>query len=170
MFSYTINSSTVSFSNSTLTDPGTFIVGYLWDFGDGATSTDVNPIHTYLTPNINHPVKLTITAFRGDKCCTEEIIIFVSQATKQNDKPEPTNNLKVVPNPNNGEFLLVSKANLESDIEYHIVAFETGKVVLTGMIKSKSKDPINLGHVPPGIYIVIYNIEGIWEGEKFIVE
>ncbi len=33
---------------------------YTWDFGDGTTSTAVNPIHTYNQPG-NHPVKLKLT-------------------------------------------------------------------------------------------------------------
>ncbi len=37
---------------------------YLWDFGDGATSTDSTPSHTYTTPG-NYNIKLTLTTPSG---------------------------------------------------------------------------------------------------------
>jgi VCBS repeat-containing protein len=36
---------TVNFTN--LTQPADLVTSYLWDFGDGNTSTEVNPVHTY---------------------------------------------------------------------------------------------------------------------------
>jgi parallel beta-helix repeat protein len=40
------------------------ITSYLWDFGDGTTSTDQNPSHTY-TKGGNYTVKLTVTGPGG---------------------------------------------------------------------------------------------------------
>ena len=39
----------VSFSSAGSSDPGGGALSYLWDFGDGATSTAANPSHTYTT-------------------------------------------------------------------------------------------------------------------------
>jgi PKD repeat protein len=36
---------------------------YLWNFGDGNTSTDVNPIHTYNTPGAYYPSLIVSTPF-----------------------------------------------------------------------------------------------------------
>lgn len=44
---------------------------YLWDFGDGHISYDVNPTHTYRTPGI-YTVKLV--AFDGGGGCPPSII------------------------------------------------------------------------------------------------
>ncbi|MGC8873981.1 MAG: M28 family peptidase [Chloroflexia bacterium] len=41
-FTYTVDMRTVTFTNTS-----TAATGYLWDFGDGTTSSEVNPIHTY---------------------------------------------------------------------------------------------------------------------------
>ncbi|RYF85623.1 MAG: PKD domain-containing protein, partial [Chitinophagaceae bacterium] len=55
---------TVNFTNQT---PGSGSV--VWDFGDGATSTQNNPSHTYTTPG-NYTVSLTATNVAG---CSETI-------------------------------------------------------------------------------------------------
>lgn len=41
------------------------IVSWAWDFGDGETSTEKNPSHTYETPG-NYTVTLTVTDVNGD--------------------------------------------------------------------------------------------------------
>ncbi len=46
----------VTFSNKSLNASG-----YLWDFGNGQTSTEANPVTTYATPGL-YTVKLTCTA------------------------------------------------------------------------------------------------------------
>jgi PKD repeat protein len=41
------------------------IESYLWNFGDGATSTDQHPTHTYSSPG-EYTVVLTISGLGGD--------------------------------------------------------------------------------------------------------
>ena len=53
---------------STTAGPGT-IVSWLWDFGDGTTSTQANPTHTYTDPGIYTP-ELSVTTSNG---CTQMI-------------------------------------------------------------------------------------------------
>ena len=48
---------------------------YLWDFGDGNTSTDENPTHSYATPG-NYTVTLTVTNACGN-ASTSETVSFV---------------------------------------------------------------------------------------------
>ncbi|GAB4315625.1 MAG: hypothetical protein Kow0019_15860 [Methanobacteriaceae archaeon] len=50
---------------------------YLWDFGDGATSTDQNPTHTYQQIGI-YTVKLTVTGPGGSNTKTEDNYITVN--------------------------------------------------------------------------------------------
>lgn len=64
-FSVSLNSFTATFNNGT---PG---IGntYLWNFGDGNTSTSTNPAHTYTNPG-TYDVILTVT----NDCGTSEIM------------------------------------------------------------------------------------------------
>lgn len=48
---------------------GLTVIQYLWDFGDGTTSTSINPIHYYSTPG-GYVVKLTVLVINDDgQCC-----------------------------------------------------------------------------------------------------
>jgi Zn-dependent metalloprotease len=58
-FTYTVNDLTVDFTD-TSNDPDGTIVSWLWDFGDGNTSTAQNPSHTYATYG-TYTVTLTVT-------------------------------------------------------------------------------------------------------------
>ena len=51
---------TVSFSSDGSYDPDGTIVSYSWDFGDGTTSTEQNPSHTYNGVN-KYSARLTVT-------------------------------------------------------------------------------------------------------------
>lgn len=54
----------VNFDASWSTDPDGVIVAYAWNFGDGNTSTGVNPTHTYTTVG-SFNATLTVTDDRG---------------------------------------------------------------------------------------------------------
>jgi PKD repeat protein len=69
-FTYEADRSTITFSNSS--DNST---SYIWDFGDGETSAEENPVHTYAAAG-NYKVKLT--AIDGTDENTVEIDLYVS--------------------------------------------------------------------------------------------
>lgn len=72
-FTSDISSGTVPF-NVNFTDSSTGpIASYLWDFGDGATSTDQNPSHEYTVAG-SYTVMLTITGTDSTTASTTAII------------------------------------------------------------------------------------------------
>ena len=59
---------TVNFSGQSSTDPENAPLSYLWDFGDGNTSTSITPQHVYNTPTSNptrFDIHLTVTDSGG---------------------------------------------------------------------------------------------------------
>ena len=54
---------TVSFSSAGSSNPGGGQLSYLWDFGDGTTSTAANPSHTYTSSTVRtFTARLTVTS------------------------------------------------------------------------------------------------------------
>ncbi|WNJ20360.1 PKD domain-containing protein [Pontibacter sp. G13] len=53
---------TISFTNTTTSERP--IIGYFWEFGDGNTSTDIHPVHTFLDTG-TYVVNLQVTTLDG---------------------------------------------------------------------------------------------------------
>ena len=64
-FDYTVSGLTVSFHDESTTETG-YKPSSLWTFGDGQTSEDENPQHTYASPG-TYTVKLVVTDQQGLK-------------------------------------------------------------------------------------------------------
>jgi PKD repeat protein len=58
------NPLTINFSSSNSSDPDGTIAGYAWNFGDGTTSTEPNPVKTYSSAG-TYTVTLTVTDNSG---------------------------------------------------------------------------------------------------------
>lgn len=62
---------TVAFSSAGSSDPNGATLTYLWDFGDGTTSTSANPTHTYTaTGVVTFTANLTVTNPQGQSGST----------------------------------------------------------------------------------------------------
>jgi PKD repeat protein len=63
----------ISFSSTASYDPDGTIVSYLWDFGDGNTSNEPNPVHSYSEPG-NYTVTLTVIDDKGASNSTSVLV------------------------------------------------------------------------------------------------
>ena len=101
---------TVSFTDLSVPNPGSTVVGWLWDFGDGTTSTLQNPTHTFPSSG-TYNVCLTTYVTGATQSCFQKVCkpivpkgcLFVIGPKKR---------LSVSPNPSTGHFRL----NLEQEI------------------------------------------------------
>ncbi len=73
-FTYSVVDGVATFTNTSMgaTD-------YLWNFGDGATSTEINPVHTYSTSG-DYIVTLEITNFCGAEVEVQTVSITIETA------------------------------------------------------------------------------------------
>jgi len=65
---------TVQFTDESTGDIAT---SWSWDFGDGSTSTEQSPVHTYVSAG-NYTVKLTVSNTHGSNVCTKSNYIQVT--------------------------------------------------------------------------------------------
>ena len=135
-FSWFISNLEVQFSN------GSTSGNYLWDFGDGNTSTDVDPLHTYSESGI-YTVCLQLTT----DCGTKELCNTLSVNNAAIDE-NYAHFISVYPNPTNEiVYFKVSHPDLHTIVIMDVV----GKEVL----KSKIHDELtsfNLSSFGNGTY------------------
>ena len=65
----------VVLTDSSRVAPGTSIIGWHWDFGDGSTDTTMRPVHVY-TDNRTYNVQLIVTNNLGEKDTANHTLFF----------------------------------------------------------------------------------------------
>jgi len=86
LYAYNTVPATVSFRDHST---GSTPVDYLWQFGDGTTSTEQNPSHIYIRKGL-YSVKLTVTNAYGSSSETKENYIAIGIAPKADFTGQPT--------------------------------------------------------------------------------
>ncbi|MBI4066222.1 PKD domain-containing protein, partial [Candidatus Gottesmanbacteria bacterium] len=69
----------VSFTGSGSSDPDNDLLSFLWDFGDGGTSTQMDPVYTY-TAEGDYTVTLTVSDESGASDSSTERVVVGNQA------------------------------------------------------------------------------------------
>ena len=96
-FTFTANDLTVTFTNAAANAETC-----QWDFGDGNTSSEKNPVHTYANPG-TYPVKLTVTEVCGFISDTAVQTVVLTTAASE---PSWLDGFRLYPQPNRGVFTL----------------------------------------------------------------
>lgn len=89
VFGFTTDTTTVHFSNSSQ-----FATAYNWDFGDGNTSTEAAPTHTYTSPGA-YTVTLSAQNDCGTVVTTQTVVVTTGTKTILLDEQR----IRVLPNP-----------------------------------------------------------------------
>ncbi len=106
-FTYNANQTTVTFNN--LSQNGD---AYQWNFGDGATSQQVNPVHTYAMPG-TYTVELTVVNNCGASTL-QQMIMLVSGA----GEAPWVSFFRLYPNPGSGLFTLEMQGEAQNELEF----------------------------------------------------
>ncbi len=163
-FTSTLSYLTATFTNTSATGPNPT---YLWDFGDGNTSTMANPGNIY---NVSGPytVTLTITNDCGSSTFTDSILLTVAGI----DELLVNGDVNVFPNPSNGEFTvdmeLISNSNVSFRVENLVgaIVYETKSIIIDGA----HSETISIGNVPTGVYFVNIQVGENNLVKKLIIE
>jgi PKD repeat protein len=143
-FSYVRNGQTISFDGSDFNK-----TNYTWHFGDGDTSIERYPVHTYNQPG-KYQVKVTsydLAEENGNVCpdssLTKEIEIYPLGIDENRDDLSLTYN----------RTERVIQINLtDIDFERFTIIDLNGKMVLTGSLHNDNS--IETGNLKPSVYIV----------------
>lgn len=103
-FEYLDDAPTFTFNNQSTTG-----LSYAWDFGDGNSSSDFSPTHTYTAVG-NYSVTLTVT----NSECSKAYVFIVSVYPHIGLSEHDILVMDVLPNPNQGIFSLDIKQNINN--------------------------------------------------------
>lgn len=122
---------------------------YEWNFGDGATSTQANPSHTYATGG---DYTVTLTAFNGD--CSDVITINLMNVSVSELEGSA---FSVYPNPTEGVLnVSLSKEMLNTSLQ--VVVYDiTGKMIENQLVKAAAANQsvqFDFTSLNNGIYFV----------------
>lgn len=106
-FTYTANQTTVTFNTNTQNG-----ATYIWSFGDGATSNEQNPVHTYAAPG-TYKVILTV-----NNNCGTSIVEYAITLTSGTSEAAWIENFRLFPNPNPGLFTVEMNGLPQDKVEF----------------------------------------------------
>lgn len=143
--------STVQFTNKT---PNA--TSYLWDFGDGNTSIQSNPVHTYAAAG-DYIVKLTTDACGTHSTKVKRITVSTLGTQESSYEVE----IQISPNPADNLLTITSKKK----VEILSLTDAIGRIVRYSPDKTDSGFTIPLHHLSSGIYLLHYKT-----GEKEFIK
>jgi len=126
---------------------------YVWHFGDGTTSTELNPTHIYAQPG-TYIVELT-----ADNNCAADIfqqsVVLNGNATATNED-NWLESFRLYPNPNVGTFTVEMLGQSRGDGEIDFILYSAlGQVVAQEQADFRSGNLIQVfeyGELPAGLY------------------
>lgn len=142
-FSYTGSQFIYTFNNTS-----TNASSYFWDFGDGNTSTDMNPTHVYASGDTH-----TVTLIAYGQCTSDTVTYTIPGSPNAINETDAAS-LAVYPNPNNG-LINVRFNRVWSNATLEILNTQ-GQVVFRQVIKANNGEvlPVDLTNQAKGIYFL----------------
>jgi PKD repeat protein len=161
-FTQTLDNLTV-----TLTNTSANAGSYLWNFGDGNTSTVTNPTHTFSAPGI---YAITLDAINPCKSVSKTVLLATN--TNVNDLTKAGNQVLVLPNPTDGDFVVNIESLMSENIRLRL--FDARGVVVKTM-KSTVKPgttviPFQGLNLPKGIYQLTVEAASGWKTYSIAVQ
>ena len=143
LFTYNSNINVVNF-----TDLSTGATAYSWDFGDGGTSTQQNPSHTYPSPGT-----YTACLVAHDATCYDTVCKVITIAAVGMDEQVLASSVSVFPSPALKNVYLDFGGNNFGKAE---VSFSNviGEILFSSHIPASGKQMLDVATYPEGIYFV----------------
>ena len=142
-FTYTqTGNGEISFGNHSA-----FADQFYWDFGDGFSSTDENPVHIYTASGF-YDVRLTAQSCSRQDTAMQTIGVVIMNAQQANTGKQ-TFHLR--PNPATTEILITSSEPLRGN--YYTILDASGLIYDTGSL-STYNPVISINNLRPGFYLL----------------
>lgn len=155
-FTFEASGATVTFSDSS-----TGATSWLWSFGDGATSTEQDPVHTYAQPG-NYIITLTINGIACTASQSWELNTAVIGVAVQDP-------VSIFPNPAADRVTIDLGAPKNERVTAEVYDAE-GRVVARSMIlPGQERIDLDAGAWSPGVYQVCLRSLDVLERQALII-
>ncbi len=158
-FSFSLNGGTATFTNLSQNADS-----YLWDFGDGSTSSDENPTHEY-TATGEYTVSLTVTNECGQNTFSQTVNVVLT-STRELD-PD-SYRLQAFPNPFHSTFTL--RYEVQKSAEATLLLTDRFGRTLRRLLLTAPTGTLQLGNdLPAGLYFLrLQTAEGLSHTLKLV--
>jgi hypothetical protein len=140
----------------------------LWDFGDGTTSTDVNPMHQFAAKGY-YDVSLTLTNICGDSTLIQSIENFPAGISSHGME---VSDFSIFPNPNEGQFKIGFRGYENQFVDIRVFD-ANGRTILVKTISisnSETEALIDISNVSKGVYFIEAQSEKNVSQKRIIVQ
>ncbi len=139
---------------------------YFWDFGDGTTSTEENPDHTY-SENGNYTVSLVTTG--ANECADAELMEVIVDVFVSISELEATNQIKVFPNPTQNQLTVQFDFAEAQKVQLNVVDV-LGRTLERQNAKVYQNDHVdlNLSNYSEGIYYLVFELDDVKVVKKVV--
>ena len=144
-------------------------VSYFWDFGDGMTSEEENPIHTFIG-NGTYIISLTVISETCNSIVitSQEVVVIATNVENLAEELE----ISVFPNPNDGLFYFKIESEKMDDFEIELIDVN-GKLLDQFFIKYTKAEYVKLFDyqiLTSGIYFFKIKNEGGVLVRKIVIQ
>ncbi|MDX1683738.1 MAG: S8 family serine peptidase [Saprospiraceae bacterium] len=157
-FAYNVDMRTVEFDNRSSRS-----TSYLWDFGDGNTSTEENPIHTY---DQNGVYTVSLSAISPCTTRIKEVEIMIGSVQSEDIDH---NALVIFPNPADNELWIEGGVVETADFSIELINSQ-GMLMTVAPIEEGSGLKLDVAGLLPGIYFISIETNGERIYKKLVIQ
>ncbi len=156
-FTYEIDGLSVTFNNLS-----TEVDFYNWNFGDGNTSTQTNPVHTYTAPGF---YEVTLNASNG--ICGRSTVEGLSLEPSQSQETHAATQLRLFPNPTTGQVCLLDQAQAFPRGHWQLLRSD-GQLLSSGSLRANIC--WDWSTLPPALYGLRLQYKGHTAFLRFLIQ
>ena len=135
---------------------------YEWNFGDGTTSTDFEPTHTYAASGT-----LDMYLVAANNCGTDTA--FLSLESVGISEPGGSDLFSIYPNPSTGDFFI--RSGSVNHGPFNVAIYNSvGQQVHYSIVQPNAGSwPLTLNQLPAGMYLLEVETDGLVQTERLVI-